>query len=249
MAQPPIKKGALDYGDTPNKVVTLDASDRLPDADGSLLRDLDAAEVVGPLSQATIDGSDITGTIDGTKITGTIPNATIDGSDVTGTVLNATNASTALSADSVEWADVQNKPGTFTPSAHVHDAADITTGTINVARLGSGATGSNFLRGDNTWQTIDTTPPANSVGDAEIDWTLSGASSFVLNSGTTWTPANGLYIFASVSVDGGVATVQVNGGGGGWQNASGNFFMTDGTNVRVQESASGNCTIFYRKLA
>lgn len=34
------------------------------------------------------------------------------------------------------------------------DASQITGGTFDVARLGSGATGTKFLRGDSTWQTI-----------------------------------------------------------------------------------------------
>jgi hypothetical protein len=39
-----------------------------------------------------------------------------------------------------------------TPTAHVHAATDITSGTIGTARLGSGtASSTTFLRGDNTW--------------------------------------------------------------------------------------------------
>jgi len=34
------------------------------------------------------------------------------------------------------------------------NASNISSGTINVARLGSGATNTKFLRGDNTWQTV-----------------------------------------------------------------------------------------------
>lgn len=42
-----------------------------------------------------------------------------------------------------------------TPTAHVHAGADITTGTVDPARLGSGtAITTKFLRGDSTWQTI-----------------------------------------------------------------------------------------------
>ena len=43
------------------------------------------------------------------------------------------------------------------PTAHVHAGADITTGTVDPARLGSGASiTTKFLRGDSTWQTITT---------------------------------------------------------------------------------------------
>ena len=42
-----------------------------------------------------------------------------------------------------------------TPTAHTHAGADITTGTVDPARLGSGtAITTKFLRGDSTWQTI-----------------------------------------------------------------------------------------------
>ena len=53
------------------------------------------------------------------------------------------------------------------PNAHNHNASDINTGTINVARLGSGTpNGSKFLRDDNTWQTVSTTPTTTQVLNA-----------------------------------------------------------------------------------
>lgn len=45
----------------------------------------------------------------------------------------------------------------FAPLLHTHTAADITSGTIDPARLGSGASiSTKYLRGDSTWQTITT---------------------------------------------------------------------------------------------
>lgn len=42
-----------------------------------------------------------------------------------------------------------------TPTAHVHSGADITSGTVDPGRLGSGTSiTTKFLRGDSTWQTI-----------------------------------------------------------------------------------------------
>ena len=64
------------------------------------------------------------------------------------------DATEAYFQDTLAWSNITSKPATFPPSAHVHDGADITTGTVNTARLGSGtANSTTFLRGDNTWQT------------------------------------------------------------------------------------------------
>lgn len=38
------------------------------------------------------------------------------------------------------WSAITGKPSTFTPSAHTHAASEITTGTLSVARGGTGAT-------------------------------------------------------------------------------------------------------------
>ena len=81
------------------------------------------------------------------KITyeGDAPTAhTHGGNDITGKVANAT---TADSANSVEWSNVQNPPATYAPSAHTHgnseitdlDASKITSGTINIARIPAGS--------------------------------------------------------------------------------------------------------------
>lgn len=47
-------------------------------------------------------------------------------------------ATVADSADSVAWANVSGKPSTFTPSSHTHGAEDISSGTLGVARGGTG---------------------------------------------------------------------------------------------------------------
>lgn len=44
-------------------------------------------------------------------------------------------ASVADSANAVSWSNVSGKPSTFTPSAHVHAASDVTSGTFADARV------------------------------------------------------------------------------------------------------------------
>lgn len=76
----------------------------------------------------------------------------------------------ALSNHTHVWSDISNTPTTrdgygitdvftesesdvrYAPIAHVHDAGDITTGTLDPVRLGSGVPdNTKFLRGDSTW--------------------------------------------------------------------------------------------------
>lgn len=55
----------------------------------------------------------------------------------------------------VAWGDITGKPTEFTPSAHNHSASEITSGTINTARLGSGtANSSTVLYGDSVWRAV-----------------------------------------------------------------------------------------------
>lgn len=45
---------------------------------------------------------------------------------------------TGIPAFSTAWDDITGKPATFPPSAHVHDTADVTTGTFADARIAAG---------------------------------------------------------------------------------------------------------------
>jgi len=55
----------------------------------------------------------------------------------------------------VSWNDVQSKPAVFPPQAHSHAAGDITSGTLNPARMGTGTPdNTKFLRGDGQWMPV-----------------------------------------------------------------------------------------------
>jgi hypothetical protein len=60
------------------------------------------------------------------------------GGDMLKTVYDTNNngkVDVAEAAEAVPWAGVSGKPTTFTPAAHAHSGADITTGTVAAARL------------------------------------------------------------------------------------------------------------------
>lgn len=48
------------------------------------------------------------------------------------------------------WASISGKPSTFTPSAHNHNASDINAGTLAIARIPTGTTGSTVALGNHT---------------------------------------------------------------------------------------------------
>ena len=55
------------------------------------------------------------------------------------------------------WGEVTGKPTTFAPSAHAHDAGDITSGVLAPARLGTGTpSASTVLYGDGAWKAAPT---------------------------------------------------------------------------------------------
>lgn len=83
----------------------------------------------------------------------------------------------------VNWSDIKNKPTTFPPSAHTHDAKDINSGVIAPARLGTGSAGASMvLHGDGTWRE-QKQGTVTSVGlSAPTGFTVSNSP--VTNSGT-----------------------------------------------------------------
>lgn len=78
-----------------------------------------------------------------------------------------------------------------------NDAANITTGTLGTARLGSGtASSSTYLRGDQTWQTVEMLGVSQTWQDVTASRT----------SGTTYTNSTGKPIMVNILVSNGVYT-------------------------------------------
>ena len=73
-----------------------------------------------------------------------------------------------------EWAQIESKPTTFTPTDHDHTLSDITdAGTVAAIDLNSSTT--QFLRGDGTWATVQAGTTFNGgtiTGNIEIENTL-----------------------------------------------------------------------------
>ena len=101
----------------------------------------------------------------------------------------------------VSWSDLTGVPATFAPSAHTHAAADLISGTVSTARLGSGTpTAGKYLRGDQVWSEVDWTSivnkPATFAPSAHThpisELTQSGASTgqVIAWNGSSWAPAS-----------------------------------------------------------
>ena len=75
-------------------------------------------------------------------------------------------------------------------TTHPHSGADITTGTVAAARLGSGSpSATTFLRGDNTWATVSGggVPANDSITNAQINSSADIAQSKIANLSTDLT--------------------------------------------------------------
>jgi len=96
-----------------------------------------------------------------------------------GTVLKS-NGTDALCGN-VDWAEVQNKPATFPPSPHTHDAADIASGRFSASRLPTSPNANRFLvvrtaNSDPTYDTIQATDlPTHTHSPSQISPQGSGS--------------------------------------------------------------------------
>ena len=131
----------------------------------TLVDDANAATSRATLGLGTASTSN-TGDFAATVHTHTIANVTslqssldakVDDSQISAyglTLVDDADASTARTTLGLGTAATSNT-GDFAATAHTHAAADVTSGTMAVARLGTGTpTSSTFLRGDGAWQTI-----------------------------------------------------------------------------------------------
>lgn len=96
-----------------------------------------------------------------------------------------------------DWDDLDGVPTEFPPEAHNHDAADIISGVLATARLGTGtANNARFLRGDGTWTNqlagpmlvsdgTNTAPAYSFTSDTNTGMYLSAADSITFAAGGT----------------------------------------------------------------
>jgi hypothetical protein len=111
-----------------------------------------------------------------------------------------------LNSGTVPWGSISGLPGTFTPSAHVHAAADITSGVFPIARLPVAASGvssaTDVVRADDTRLSNTRTPTAHTHLASEI----SNSSVIGRTIITAATPGDVLNAINGLSLAGGTMT-------------------------------------------
>jgi hypothetical protein len=112
----------------------------------------------------------------------------------TNRTLNLPDAGGAVIVGTQPAGDIVGTTATQTLTNKSISGAQINSGTVAVARLGSGSpSASNFLRGDGSWQTVSTTPTTAQVLTAYADATAGavGTYAFAINNASTSVSTNG----------------------------------------------------------
>ena len=181
-----------------NQLVQLTNTGKLPVLDGSQLTNLpSSAAAAGTLTGSTLASGVTTSSLTSVgTLTNLIVTNPINGS-VNGNAGTSTKLQTARSINGTSFDGSGNVTITDGSSLTSLNASNISTGTVDVARLGTGATATRFLRGDNTWaaptaaltrSVRHTTSAANTIsttddvvvydGTANPTWTLPSATAY-----------------------------------------------------------------------
>lgn len=181
-----------DFGSRPEDVVTDTRGNVQPDVTLTFYAtEADALAETGSLGSATTDASgrwtftDTSAVIYVRTPAGDVyPCAAETGSGVSDATAS-TKGAVRLTGDLGGTADSPTVPGLAgkAASSHTHAAADIASGTIAAARLGTGTpSSSNFLRGDGAWAGAATAGAV--IGNTARNYQL--LSGVIRNSGSGW---------------------------------------------------------------
>lgn len=95
----------------------------------------------------------------------------------------------------VDWTEIANKPATFPPSAHTHDASDVTSGRLSASRLPTTVTPNRFLvvrtsLGDPIYDSIQVSDlPAHTHPLTQIEQSGAQIGHVPKWTGSQWSPA------------------------------------------------------------
>ena len=151
------------------------------------------------------------------------------------------NGTAAINLPGVNTAGNQNTTGTsggFTAGS----ASNLNSGTVPTARLGSGtASSSNFLRGDGSWQTVDTSPAGSNT---QVQFNNSGA--FAGSSNLTFNSSSGTLTSTVIQAD----YIQGEGSDGTinrfkWDKAANKLTLDDNCKIGLGNAGPNDCALYH----